>query len=447
MKKNIFQPKNLLPTDTFPFLRSEQENSTFNIAVLTILFLLPILSLSVRHWLSGMFSILALLALATIFRNLRQPLCREEKIILIIFAFFLTSFTISATLNNWTESSYRRIGTEFKYLLFIPLYLLLHRREKILDFLILGIVLGGIVLGLQAIYDTLFTARARGWGIYGPIVFGDLSALFFAFSLLTMVYRRPTGLWRLIVLLSIVLSLLAVYLSGNRNGWLAAITFLFILPILWPKRTLRQILAFYIGGLVIVVIAFGLFHNKISERANIAITQFSDYFTLRKDPEAFRAHNLKGDSVGFRLEQWRIALIVFRDAPWFGHGGGNASRVENEYVKKGLGHPDIYNPKSYTNIGGLHSTYFETLVNEGLIGICILIFFLGYPLYIFIRFRKHESFASSLGIILIIGYMIFGLTENPFVHDNYSSFYLTSLAVLFATMIQRKRQTPLSASN
>lgn len=409
------------------------------------LFSLPILSLSLRHWLSGWFSILALISIATFLRNLRAPLERDEKILLWIFAAFLAVFTLSATLNGWTESSIRRIGTEFKYLVFIPLYYLLRRQERALDFLLAGIILGGIVLGLQAVYDTLFTTKGRGWGIYGPIVFGDLAALFLAFGVLTAAYQWSEQKLRPWLVASIGLSTLAVYLSGNRNGWLAAIILLAILPFLWPKRSLRRVFSTYAVLVLLLFAGFGLFQNPISDRATRAFNQFTQYFRIIDTPE-FHEHNLKGDSVGFRLEQWRVALIVFRDAPWFGHGGGNAARVENEYVKRGIGHPDLYNPKSYTNIGGLHSTYFETLVNEGMVGIIVLLLFLGFPLFSFIRYRNRDPLVSSLGIVLILGYMIFGLTENPFVHDNFSSFYLTTLAVLFSTMVRRIHQPAMTTN-
>ncbi len=409
---------------------------------LLCLLLMPIFSLSIRHWLSGWFSLLALVSLLTLYRSIHQPLQKEEKLLFLIFLGLLTSFILSATLNEWTASSVRRIGTEFKYLMFFPLYLLIRRSDKALHFFMAGITIGAIVLGLQAIYDTLFTDKGRGAGIYGPIVFGDLSILFFCVNLLLLTLTKKQKSFTLLLVISLVMSGLATYLSGNRNAWLAAILLLLLIPFLLSGRfQLRYIISIYVGILAIILIFSFSFNTSISNRAERALTEFSNYFSIYKTPH-FKQYDLLGDSVGFRLEQWRVALIVFRDAPWFGHGAGNAARVENEYVKQGIGHPDLYNPKSYTNIGGLHSTYFETLVNEGLVGLIIMLLFLGYPIFVFIRLRRYNVLISSLGIVFMLSYTIFGLTENPFVHDNFSSFYLTCLSVLFSAMLRaRKEQT------
>ncbi len=152
--------------------------------LLLLVFLFPILSLSVRHWLSGIFSLLFLFGLGAI-RKRGKALYREEKILLAIIAVHLLVFVVSATLNGWTENSYRRMGTEFKYVMFFPIYLYIRRYPEALKFFLSGIVIGAIVLGMQALYDTIFTHFHRGFGIYGPIIFGDLGVLFLG-SLLVM---------------------------------------------------------------------------------------------------------------------------------------------------------------------------------------------------------------------------------------------------------------------
>ncbi len=408
--------------------------------VLVSLFFMPILSLSIRHWLSGWFSFLSLLAVISLSRNLRNPLGREEKALLWVFSAFLFSFILSATLNDWTSSSIRRIGTEFKYLLFIPLYILIRRYTDSEKYFFSGVIAGGLVLGLQALYEVLVLGNTRGVGIYGAIVFGDLSILFAFFGILFLAYKRPSGKIRIFCLLSIALALTATYLSGDRNGWLAGIILGLMAPFLLPSRiNLKKLVTTYAFLSVLLALLFFVIDNPISKRAELAIDQTTHYFENMGAPD-FKDYNLRGDSAGFRLEQWRVGLIAFRDAPWIGYGPGNAARTENEYVKRGIGHPHLYNPKAYTNIGGLHSTYFETLVNQGILGVLALFFFLGYPLYVFYRNRHRSPFISTSGIILILSYMIFGLTENPFVHDNFSSFYLTALAVLFTAAVRQTQK-------
>jgi hypothetical protein len=61
-----------------------------------------------------------------------------------------------------------------------------------------------------------------------------------------------------------------------------------------------------------------------------------------------------------------------------------------------------------------------------------------YPIYIFTRARKYDPLLSTAGIIFVANYMIFGISENPFVHDNFSSVYIIFLSVFFSETIRKK---------
>jgi len=402
--------------------------------LLPLLLLFPILSLSVRHWLSGIFSLIVLLALVFAWTG-REKLYKEEKALFIIFALFIASFIISATLNGWTESSIRRIGTEFKFVMFFPLYLLIRRYPQAIVWLVSGIVIGAVVLGLQAIYDTFFTRIGRGNGIYGPIIFGDLAVLFAAISAIVLRYAsKKTGSDYLFYGVAILLGLLAGYFSGSRNAWLAAIILFLLLPFLvMEKIKIRKLLISYAVVAVIGMSLVFLGPEKLVKRADIAVQEYSQYTGDSVDEgELFHS------SIGFRLEQWRVALELFTEKPIFGFGAGNAGREINRYVKSGLAHPDLYNEHAYHGITGVHSTYFEVLVTEGIVGLAIVGIMLLYPMYIFFKSRGNNPMLSSVGVVFMSGYAIFALTENPFVHDNFASMYLVLLAVIFSRAIHEK---------
>lgn len=409
-------------------------------SVLLLIFLFPILSLSVRHWLSGIFSILALLSVIYLFKK-HDKLYTEEKILLWIFFAFIFSFILSATLNDWTYTSLKRIDTESKYLLFFPLYIFLRQFVPLRDILLTGSVLGGLMLGLQALYDVYFTTHERGWGIYGPIILGDLSVLFFSFSTCMLIYNKPKLPFTVLLIVSIFFSVIATYLSGTRNAWLALfISLPILLFFLWQSHKSKILLFTYIFLISITLIISAFSVTSIKGRAVIAYDEIN-LFIRHGAPDDY---NLIGSAVGFRLEQWRVATKIFQNAPFFGYGGGNAGKQVNQYVEKGLAHKDLFNPKAEKSIGGLHSTYFDTLVNEGLIGLIMLFIFLLYPLFTFITLRKYDQLTSSLGLLLIINYMIFGATENPFIYDNFSSVYLIFLAVLFSDIVAKSYKAKMT---
>lgn len=403
-----------------------------NIVILAI-FLFPILSLSVRHWLSGFYSLIALIALFIVFKK-PHHLQKEEKFLFTLFALLLLSFVISASLNEWSDNSIRRLGTVLKYVLFFPVYLLIRQYKDLFSLLLTGIILGGAVLGLQAIFDIFILEHPQGWGVYGPIIFGDLSTLFFSITLILIIFIKKRSPHNFIYIFSIILSALAVVLSGSRNAWLAALFSLSVIPLLSYKFIQHKKIIITIIPIVIISIATLMFTDTTNERLALAYNEFNTYITKG----APRDIPIKENSVGFRLEQWRVALHITHDAFLFGYGGGNAGKHVKHYAEKGLAHPDLINPDTEKGIGGLHSTYFESLINEGIVGLIIMLTFLIYPLYVFFKARNYNPLISTIGIIFITNYIIFGISENPFVHDNFSSVYLIFLSVFFSEIVRNK---------
>lgn len=408
--------------------------------VLAIL-IFPILSLSVRHWLSGIYSLLALLALSIVFRK-PHNLHKEEKILFALFTLLLVSFIISASLNGWSDNSIRRLGAVLKYVLFFPIYLLIRQFKDLSSFLFVGIVLGGAILGLQALFDVFYSGLEQGWGIYGSIIFGDLSILFFSITLILLFFTTGHTKKTYLYIFCLILSALAVYLSGSRNAWLASLFTLFAIPLLCYKfmRYKRAILI--IIPIIIITVSASLFTDSMQKRLALGIDEFTTYITQGAPNDI----PIKLNSIGFRLETWRVAMIIIKEAPYFGFGGGNAGKHVSHYAQKGLAHPDLVNPDTEKGIGGLHSTYFETLLNEGSIGLIIMLLFLFYPMYIFITARKFDPLLSTIGILFIANYMIFGVSENPFVHDNFSSVYLIFLSVFFSEILRNKYNVKFSSS-
>ncbi len=398
-----------------------------------LLFLFPLFSLSVRHWLSGIFSLITLLSLFFIWRS-QEPLRREEKILFAIFGFYFFSILLSSTLSGWSDSSYHRLGTEMKYLVFFPFYLYIRQYPSAWRGIILAIPLGGIVLGLEAIYETYFSGVGYAKGIYGPIIYGDLAVLLGMFSLLFGLTNR-NKFWIGVNLLAAVLAMLAVIYSGSRNAWLAAIISLAILPFLIGSRTtFWRMSSGYIAALVVIIIMIISTPSSIISRFGIAENEFSRYF---QHNSSLNDEQIYGTSVGVRLEMWRAALLITKNNPLVGVGPGNMGLAMNALVEKKMAPQAIYRDPTIRGIH-VHNAYFEIMGTQGMVGFIALLLMLFYPLYVFIRNKNYDRRIASLGIIFTSGFMIFSLTEIPFIHDNFSSIFLTYLSVFFAWIMDAK---------
>ncbi len=414
--------------------RVRQPTHTETFVALAIL-LFPVLSLIVRHWLSGIYSLLALLALFVVFRRSHR-LYSEEKILLGLFALLLLSFMLSASLNEWSDNSIRRLSNVLKYIVFFPLYLLIRQNKDLTGLLFTGIAVGGAVLGLQAIVDVFYSGLEQGWGIYGPIVFGDLSVLFFSITLILLFFKADVSITTILYVVSLILSALAIALAASRNAWIACLFSVLAIPLLCFKFMKYRRAIMVIIPLLLVSASASFFTDSMHQRLDRALSEFTSYVTQGAPKNV----PIMSNSVGFRLEQWRVALHITHDALFFGYGGGNAGKHVKRYAEKGLAHPDLINPDTEKGIGGLHSTYFETLITEGVVGLVIMMLFLLYPLYVFAKARSFNPLISTVGVLFITNYMIFGISENPFIHDNFTSVYLILLSVLFSELVREKHQ-------
>jgi len=124
-------------------------------------------------------------------------------------------------------------------------------------------------------------------------------------------------------------------------------------------------------------------------------------------------------------------LRISKQNPWLGVGPGNMQKEINKQVGNGEVRVEITH-------GHVHNAYFEVIGTQGAVGLLALLLMLFYPLYVFVHNKQYDRRIAGLGIILMGGFMIFSLTEIPFIHDNFSSIFLTFLSVFFAWIMHAK---------
>ncbi len=399
-----------------------------------LLFLFPILSLSVRHWLSASFALLAFLSLFFAWRS-KKPVQREEKILLAIFGFYFFSILLSSTVTGWSDSSYHRLGTELKYLVFIPFYLYIRQHPTAWRGLILTIPFGGIILGFQSIYDIYFTEVPYANGVYGPIILGDLAMLLGIFSLIFALTNKHK-FWIGVNFLAVTLAMLAVVYSGSRNAWLASIAGLIILPFLIGSRTtFKRVSRVYITILTVATIIIISTPSSITSRAGMVAEEFKNYFQLDL---TMSVDKMLTSSVGERLDMWSTAVDIIKENPLLGVGPGNMGLEINKLVDKWQASPTLYRKPDEVRGIHTHNAYLELMGTQGIIGLSALLLMLFYPLYVFVQNKHYDLRIASMGIVLMSGFIIFSLTETPFIHDNFSSIFITFLSVFFAWIMQAK---------
>ncbi|HEV2109783.1 MAG TPA: O-antigen ligase family protein [Gammaproteobacteria bacterium] len=140
---------------------------------------------------------------------------------------------------------------------------------------------------------------------------------------------------------------------------------------------------------------------------------------------------IQANPIGERLEMWRAALRLFSDTPLFGVGTGAYQTETQELVAAGRASPDI------AEFDHPHSEYFDALANRGVLGLLALFSLLGVPAWLYARRLEsrdpHQMGAALGGLLVTVGFAIFGLTETMFIHSVTIGWYVIMTAIFLVS--------------
>ena len=385
--------------------------------VYLLIFLFPLFGISLNHWFSTIYSLIFIISLTCLWERRGVELCREERIFLCLVTAYFITFILSAVANEWGELQTRYLGVEIRYLAVIPIYLMLRNYGSNGRWLLAGVVLAAAVVGAQAYHDVYVLNKPRAWGVYSPNLLGSYAAILAAWLLIELRFRLKKRWWLIPLCFS---ALLAVALSGSRGAYLGFL----VMSIVIIAVTLSHWRRYAAFVLVIIGLcsAYWLF-DEMKQRVDSAVTEASEYL-VKTDAVDF---NRTLDGTAVRFEMWWFSGMVFLEDPLFGIGRGNYTAVADEYIKQGKIHPDV------GNHAHPHNAYAEVLVSRGIIGLCIFLLMLFYPLYFFFSTRHKAQYTALLGVVYITGFMVFSLTDSStFIKGNFSSVFLLFLVVIFS---------------
>lgn len=135
--------------------------------------------------------------------------------------------------------------------------------------------------------------------------------------------------------------------------------------------------------------------------------------------------------VGQRLEMWRAALQLFASAPVFGVGLGAYQVETGKLVDAGLAAPGS------ARYDHPHSDFLDAMANRGFVGLLGLLLLLGVPAWLYARrldsHDPHAMGAALGGLLVTVGYAIFGLTETLFIHSVTIGWYVMMTAMFLVS--------------
>ena len=331
----------------------------------------------------------------------------EEKYILVILIllpiFSLLSVGGSYSFQRALEKSYRYLP-----IFFIPLFI---KREKVTKIALSLFSLSIIISFVNGIffYKKLkwnFNARLVSFSSH-PLDEAHILAMGSLLLLGIVVYAIAYSKIRegAIYSLSFILAIIALVMTQGRGAWLGFLAGLFIVLFLLIKN--KKL--FIVGVVLVGVLGIGLVTSKGLEN-NRYIKRFESI------------NNLEDVSNKIRLFMWESSVDMFKNNLPFGVGRDNASKFALEYMEKNKKYDEMKwqgaknHLKEIAGSGNLHSMYFTSLAEEG------ILFFPFVGMFLFILYRqvrycigreRDMNYYIVVGTIgMLVAFLVGGLTEN-----------------------------------
>jgi O-antigen ligase len=269
----------------------------------------------------------------------------------------------------------------------------------------------------------------RPGGLINSITFGDLSLLL---GLLAMAGSLALKNWpqRLLLAgLGGLAGIVASVMTGSRGGWLALpLVALVLLPRL---RELGMRHGSALLGASAVLLAAVWFAPGLGMH-----TRFTGGV---EEAQNWYNRGLVWTNVGTRLELWKGALMLIGERPLLGRDFGAARARLAVFASEGKLDPMVL------ELPHLHNDGLQALATGGVVGFALWSAILFAPLAFFLRRLGRDvrapQFAAALGgVLVVLGYIGFGLTEVIFWSMKGSLFYALMVFLLMGFCLNAKEK-------
>ena len=313
-----------------------------------------------------------------------------------------------------------------RMLAMIPLILGVMRYGLRPRFICIGLAVGMLSAALVVSWQYYVLGVIRPGIHYNPVLFSEVAMSAFALLAAACLVFRD----RLVPLYfaGMLAAINCVVMSGTRGTLLAIVpTVAFLMWWGWRRGAMRQLLSSrpWIQLLPIFLLFLGtLFFSagQFVDRVELAVSSTSDYFETGN----------ASTSAGIRLEFWRSTWMAASEHPILGIGERDRRAFITEKINQGELKAEMGRMRN------AHNDYLHALQSRGFPGLLILLLIYALPMIIFFRglaqIKDEQLFAALGGVLLIIGYVTFSLTQVP-MHDGLNLiFYIVTTSLCIGIM-------------
>ena len=383
---------------------------------------------NLKHVASLIFMILFFLSIYTLFKPIEKvQLTKVEKYVFIFLMVYFLWFVITALIPGWEYNQTKRLGTELRFILAIPIYILLRQIKGLLLPLWYGVTVA-LWLGFVVSVYQVYVLHVEAAGGYGKLLLGPMSVLYMFMFLSRKGWANNIKL-KAFTVATIIVGVVPVALSGARTAYIM----LPVLALLWVVMNYnwrRQVVL--IAGLACVLSGIYFGSEKVRNGVDTAVNGAANYNVSKKSDKKSLG------STETRLEMMKAAYLITRDNPIFGIGSGNLQETSKIYIKEGLYHEYV---------GGfehLHNIYADNSAKKGIPGLLLTLIMFFVPLWYFLKKKKVYYLPAAIGFYYITGEIVAGLTiVAPIDRGNFVAISLIVISISFSEIVRNieKKET------
>ena len=392
------------------------------------LFLFPTLGAFTRHWTSIFFWLISVSSIYMLLKQSparRTALSRDEWIVIAGTSLLFLACLPSGLTQPFHVSI---LEVELKYLLFIPIYLVLRERPESMPWFLFGLMTAAFCIFCYALYEYLFldmeAQKYRVFGAYNHNYFGSFAAIT-AFVSLAALHTLPQR-YKWLCISAFIPAFLSAIASGSRGSYAIVLGTAFF----WGALKLKAGNFFvFIAALILAGVSVYKMAENVQYHVDRAFYDIVYYFT--KDDLSQIEHDKRSMSNRFIL--WEHSISIIHDHPWLGIGGKNFTHKVREYMTQ------EQREDRTLKLDHAHNVFLDVLVSKGIIGLTGLMLIFIYPLYMFFRDFRTAPNSALLGLMFMIPWFIFSLNFAPFINYKESAIFVLFLAILLSNHLREVR--------
>jgi len=311
------------------------------------------------------------------------------------------------------------------YFLFAPFIALAIFKARVdISIVLYGVKVGLIVLA-TLVYLNAGNFDVRYSGSMNATAYGNIIGAMLLLSLAMI--SKESLIENLFTFFAFFAGILALIASGTRGAWIGfLLTLLVYIWIYYKNGELKSFIKFI--GLFLLVVIFTMNFVKLTSVENRVLL-------AKQQVESWLSGKDVNSSVSVRMEMWSASLKqVNTNLPLTGFGYRNINPVISKQAsKQAQSQIEQYNH--------VHNAYLNHLVSEGVFGLIAILALLFAPLRIFVANIKskktNETIVASMGVVLMVSFSLFGVSNNLFGDIFINAFYVLFMAILLPLSLKK----------